>query len=80
MTSSLKTPPETALTAHKEAWSNGKGRFLIDGFPRKMDQAVKFDESVSIPFLWFVEDSAGLEMGSTACVPCFDELCSLWPW
>ncbi|KAL9636912.1 MAG: hypothetical protein Q9164_002528 [Protoblastenia rupestris] len=24
----------------------GEGRFLIDGFPRKMDQAVKFEESV----------------------------------
>lgn len=28
------------------AWENGHGRFLIDGFPRKMDQAIKFDESV----------------------------------
>lgn len=28
-------------------WSDGQGRFLIDGFPRKMDQALKFDESVS---------------------------------
>lgn len=27
-------------------WENGHGRFLIDGFPRKMDQAVKFDETV----------------------------------
>lgn len=32
---------------------NGKGgsakssRFLIDGFPRQMDQAIKFDASVS---------------------------------
>ncbi|KAI9870133.1 MAG: bifunctional uridylate/adenylate kinase [Pleopsidium flavum] len=24
----------------------GNGRFLIDGFPRKMDQAIKFEESV----------------------------------
>ncbi|KAL9126065.1 MAG: hypothetical protein Q9217_004823 [Psora testacea] len=24
----------------------GQGRFLIDGFPRKMDQALKFEESV----------------------------------
>jgi UMP-CMP kinase len=23
-----------------------KGRFLIDGFPRKMDQALKFDQEV----------------------------------
>lgn len=26
--------------------SGGKGKFLIDGFPRKMDQAVKFEETV----------------------------------
>lgn len=30
-----------------EGWADGKGRFLIDGFPRKMDQAQKFDEEVS---------------------------------
>ncbi|KAJ3558054.1 hypothetical protein NM688_g1133 [Phlebia brevispora] len=29
-----------------EGWVDGKGRFLIDGFPRKMDQAVAFDEDV----------------------------------
>lgn len=34
-------------TEHKSKWSNGKGRFLIDGFPRKMDQAIGFDETVS---------------------------------
>lgn len=28
-------------------WEDGKGRFLIDGFPRKMDQAQKFEETVS---------------------------------
>ncbi|KZO95831.1 putative URA6-uridine-monophosphate kinase [Calocera viscosa TUFC12733] len=28
------------------AWAEGRGRFLIDGFPRKMDQAIKFDEDV----------------------------------
>lgn len=27
-------------------WTDGKGRFLIDGFPRKMDQALTFDETV----------------------------------
>jgi len=27
-------------------WENGHGRFLVDGFPRKMDQAIKFDETV----------------------------------
>ena len=27
-------------------WADGKGRFLIDGFPRKMDQAFKFEEDV----------------------------------
>jgi len=30
----------------EEKSSGGKGRFLIDGFPRKMDQAVFFEDSV----------------------------------
>ncbi|KAI5124004.1 hypothetical protein M0805_003836 [Coniferiporia weirii] len=34
-----------------EGWSNGKGRFLIDGFPRKMDQAFKFEEDVCLSSL-----------------------------
>lgn len=29
-----------------DRWPDGKGRFLIDGFPRKMDQASLFDEEV----------------------------------
>lgn len=29
-----------------DGWTDGKGRFLVDGFPRKMDQALKFDEDV----------------------------------
>lgn len=29
-------------------WEDGKGRFLIDGFPRKMDQALKFEEDVRV--------------------------------
>ena len=31
-----------------EGWGDGKGRFLIDGFPRKMDQALKFEEDVRL--------------------------------
>ena len=31
-----------------DGWTNGRGRFLIDGFPRKMDQALKFDETVCV--------------------------------
>lgn len=27
-------------------WGDGKGRFLVDGFPRKMDQALIFDDTV----------------------------------
>jgi UMP-CMP kinase len=30
----------------KSKFQDGKGRFLIDGFPRKMDQALGFDETV----------------------------------
>lgn len=33
-----------------DGWTNGRGRFLIDGFPRKMDQALKFDETVCVSF------------------------------
>ncbi|KDQ59397.1 hypothetical protein JAAARDRAFT_153175 [Jaapia argillacea MUCL 33604] len=29
-------------------WDDGKGRFLIDGFPRKMDQAIAFDAEVCL--------------------------------
>ena len=31
-----------------DGWEAGCGRFLIDGFPRKMDQAVGFDEQAGI--------------------------------
>ena len=31
-----------------DGWQDGCGRFLIDGFPRKMDQAIGFDEQVGI--------------------------------
>ncbi|KAH9951422.1 UMP-CMP kinase [Amylocystis lapponica] len=31
-----------------DGWADGKGRFLVDGFPRKMDQAIKFDEEVCL--------------------------------
>jgi UMP-CMP kinase len=34
-----------------EGWAHGKGLFLIDGFPRKMDQALKFDEDVGWTFV-----------------------------
>ncbi|KAH9967926.1 adenylate kinase-domain-containing protein [Russula dissimulans] len=39
-------------------WDDGKGRFLIDGFPRKMDQALKFEEDVctSSLVLFFTTD------------------------
>jgi UMP-CMP kinase len=35
-----------AAAAPAPGWGAGRGRFLIDGFPRKMDQALKFDETV----------------------------------
>ncbi|OBZ75747.1 UMP-CMP kinase [Grifola frondosa] len=31
-----------------DGWADGKGRFLIDGFPRKLDQAAKFDQEVCL--------------------------------
>ncbi|KAI3618436.1 hypothetical protein CBS9595_002799 [Malassezia furfur] len=37
---------ESNDTSGKEGWGNGHGRFLIDGFPRKLDQLFKFEETV----------------------------------
>lgn len=34
----------------KDGWGNGHGRFLIDGFPRKLDQSFKFEETVCYRF------------------------------
>ncbi|KAF8633733.1 hypothetical protein AX17_004389 [Amanita inopinata Kibby_2008] len=34
-----------------DAWLAGHGRFLIDGFPRKMDQALGFEQQVCISSL-----------------------------
>jgi len=39
--SALENPTSTA-----QGWGDGHGRFLIDGFPRKMDQAITFDQDV----------------------------------
>ncbi|ODO09538.1 hypothetical protein I350_03141 [Cryptococcus amylolentus CBS 6273] len=40
MKSSLSSPPSLP------GWSSTQGRFLIDGFPRKMDQATEFDADI----------------------------------
>jgi UMP-CMP kinase len=37
---------ENAMTEVVKKDKDGKGKFLIDGFPRKMDQALKFEETV----------------------------------
>ena len=37
---------ENAMTEVVKKEKDGKGKFLIDGFPRKMDQALKFEETV----------------------------------
>ncbi|KAL4402323.1 bifunctional uridylate/adenylate kinase [Malassezia pachydermatis] len=46
----LRNAIQSALETHKnsssDGWGAGKGRFLIDGFPRKLDQSFKFEESV----------------------------------
>jgi len=38
----------TIALLEKAMREDGGTRFLVDGFPRKMDQAVKFEETVSI--------------------------------
>ena len=46
----LENAIHEALEEHKgkteHGWGDGKGRFLVDGFPRKMDQAIIFDQTV----------------------------------
>lgn len=46
----LENAMNTELEKRKGSpgWTDGRGRFLIDGFPRKMDQALKFEEDVRI--------------------------------
>ncbi|KAI0713332.1 UMP-CMP kinase [Earliella scabrosa] len=46
----LENAMRAALAENREGdgWQDGKGRFLIDGFPRKMDQALKFDQDVCL--------------------------------
>ena len=45
-------------------WDEGQGRFLIDGFPRKMDQALKFEEDVRpFPFVTFDRSSFNMSLG-----------------
>jgi len=53
----MRATLELKSKSGSSGWEAGKGRFLIDGFPRKMDQALKFEEDVrtdssaGIPFL-----------------------------
>ncbi|KAF8553394.1 UMP-CMP kinase [Imleria badia] len=44
-------------TRSGQGWTDGKGRFLIDGFPRKMDQALTFEETVCSPSQVLVFDA-----------------------
>ena len=59
--------------AASPGWTNGQGRFLIDGFPRKLDQAITFDDhicrSAFVLFLSAPEDTMLgrlLERGKTS--------------
>lgn len=43
-------PQEVTIALLAKAMEDSKSqRFLIDGFPRKMDQALKFDQEVRSP-------------------------------
>ncbi|EJT46835.1 hypothetical protein A1Q2_01795 [Trichosporon asahii var. asahii CBS 8904] len=46
MADAMANPPKLTDPKLEAGWENGKGRFLIDGFPRKMDQALMFDKVV----------------------------------
>ncbi|KAK7464269.1 bifunctional uridylate/adenylate kinase [Stygiomarasmius scandens] len=49
----LKNAMAAALKEKREGdgWKDGKGRFLVDGFPRQMDQAEMFEKEVCKPSL-----------------------------
>lgn len=47
MSATLASPPTFDDPKLSAGWADGKGRFLIDGFPRKMDQALMFEKAVS---------------------------------
>ncbi|KAN0141377.1 UMP-CMP kinase [Lactarius tabidus] len=50
ITKLLENAMDTVLvTKSGEGWEGRNGRFLIDGFPRKMDQALMFEEKVCAP-------------------------------
>jgi len=44
----LENAMRDAINENKpgDGWQDGRSRFLIDGFPRKMDQALEFDNTV----------------------------------
>lgn len=61
----LENGMHKALDTHKDktghGWGDGKARFLVDGFPRKMDQALIFDQTVGAflkPMLYKCEVTA----------------------
>lgn len=67
MSDTLASPPSAP------GWESSHGGFLIDGFPRKMDQALKFDEAVcQSSFVLFISTTEAvmlerlLERGKTS--------------
>src|SRR4051812_25392022 len=67
-------PMEVTITLLENAMKatiekTGKKRFLIDGFPRKLDQALKFEEIVRIPAFCltsctlFMQEAMALPLG-----------------
>jgi len=47
----MRSVLEQRKSSSHPGWQDGKGRFLIDGFPRKMDQAHKFEDEVCVSAL-----------------------------
>jgi len=52
MADALKTK-----SGEDKGWKDGHGRFLIDGFPRKMDQAQLFDDEICLSSLVIFYDT-----------------------
>ncbi|KAF8901040.1 adenylate kinase-domain-containing protein [Gymnopilus junonius] len=51
---------EMASALHSGMWTDGMGRFILDGFPRDLSQAQSFDAEFSTPSCIYLECDAGI--------------------
>jgi adenylate kinase family enzyme len=67
----LKDAMKQAFHTHhgQTGWENGRGRFLIDGFPRTMEQAMLFEREVRFMASSMYNGNFEFEPSAQICVP-----------